>query len=149
MLSNRCWCCNGRTYLRDLVESTHLFMKMLEKHCTKHSHLVVQRKKKMRPRTRPKKKDKPSGNDPALCVGLSKCLCVCLSVHLSVCVYKYSSCLLIVLLFFLYIFTNTMLSIRAVFAVERSLSVHLSVTIRRNLLVKIFSTSDSPSIQVI
>jgi len=52
-----------RTYLRDLVEATHLFMKMLERHCDRHSHLVVQRrKKKVRPRKRPTKKGKQSSN---------------------------------------------------------------------------------------
>jgi len=55
--------CVCRTYLRDLVEATHLFMKMLERHCSKHSHLVVQRKKKkVRRRAQPKKKDSQSSN---------------------------------------------------------------------------------------
>jgi len=60
--------CARRTYLRDLVEATHLFMKMLERHCSKHSHLVVQRKKKkVRKRAHPKKKDNQSGNIPVVC----------------------------------------------------------------------------------
>ncbi|XP_061179569.1 protein timeless homolog [Saccostrea echinata] len=44
----------SRTYLKDLVESTHLFLKMLEKMTKGNSHLVVQKKKNKR-----KKKSKP------------------------------------------------------------------------------------------
>ena len=35
-----------RAFLRDLVESTHLFLKMLEHYAKSHTHLVVQKKKK-------------------------------------------------------------------------------------------------------
>jgi len=60
-----------RTYLRDLIEATHLFLKMLERYCAKHSHLVVQRKKKkMRARSRPKKKDKQTGTLLSSCASL-------------------------------------------------------------------------------
>ncbi|XP_060068073.1 protein timeless homolog [Ylistrum balloti] len=36
----------SRTYLKDLVETTHLFLKMLESETRRNSHLVVQTKKK-------------------------------------------------------------------------------------------------------
>ena len=46
-----------RTYLKDLVETTHLFLKMLE-NFSKKTHLVVQKKKK---KTGRKKKPRNNG----------------------------------------------------------------------------------------
>lgn len=43
-----------RSFLKDLVETTHLFLKMLEKMCKGSSHFVVQKKK-----TKKRKKNKP------------------------------------------------------------------------------------------
>lgn len=57
--------CQPRSYLRDLVETTHLFLKMLERFCRSRGNLVVQNKRKKR-----KKKKKvldqaaASGNVP-------------------------------------------------------------------------------------
>ncbi|KAL5009791.1 hypothetical protein ScPMuIL_012096 [Solemya velum] len=45
----------SRTYLKDLVETTHLFLKMLEKFCKGSKHFIVQKKKK---KTQRKKKPK-------------------------------------------------------------------------------------------
>ncbi|XP_021358144.1 protein timeless homolog [Mizuhopecten yessoensis] len=45
----------SRTYLKDLVETTHLFLRMLENETRKNSHLVVQSKKKKS--KKPRKKD--------------------------------------------------------------------------------------------
>ncbi|XP_006859499.1 PREDICTED: protein timeless homolog [Chrysochloris asiatica] len=57
--------CQPRSYLRDLVETTHLFLKMLERFCQSRGNLVVQNKRKKRKK---KKKilDQPasSGNIP-------------------------------------------------------------------------------------
>ena len=46
-----CWLINFhfnfslcRTYLKDLIECTHLFLKMLETHCKVNRHLIVQKK---------------------------------------------------------------------------------------------------------
>ncbi|XP_023244200.1 protein timeless homolog isoform X1 [Centruroides sculpturatus] len=44
----------SQNYLKDLIETTHVFMKMLEKFCKRQSHLIVQQKKVKR-----KKKNKP------------------------------------------------------------------------------------------
>ncbi|XP_022340668.2 protein timeless homolog [Crassostrea virginica] len=44
----------SRSFLKDLVETTHLFLKMLEKMCKGSSHFVVQKKK-----TKKRKKNKP------------------------------------------------------------------------------------------
>lgn len=38
--------CNHRSYIKDLVETTHLFLKMLEHFSKRTGHLVVQKKKK-------------------------------------------------------------------------------------------------------
>ncbi|XP_070266079.1 protein timeless homolog [Myotis yumanensis] len=53
--------CQPRSFLIDLVETTHLFLKMLERFCRSRGNLVVQNKRKKR-----KKKKKPvaSGNVP-------------------------------------------------------------------------------------
>ncbi|XP_069347930.1 protein timeless homolog isoform X2 [Eulemur rufifrons] len=57
--------CQPRSFLRDLVETTHLFLKMLERFCRSRGNLVVQNKRKKR-----KKKKKvldqaiASGNVP-------------------------------------------------------------------------------------
>ncbi|KAJ8260198.1 hypothetical protein GJAV_G00178210 [Gymnothorax javanicus] len=45
-----------RSFLRDLVESTHLFLRMLERFCKGRRNLVVQKKKAKRRRSRAKKK---------------------------------------------------------------------------------------------
>ncbi|KAJ8358565.1 hypothetical protein SKAU_G00150900 [Synaphobranchus kaupii] len=44
------------SFLRDLVESTHLFLRMLERFCKGRNNLVVQKKKAKRRRSRGKKK---------------------------------------------------------------------------------------------
>ncbi|XP_076866320.1 protein timeless homolog [Brachyhypopomus gauderio] len=43
-----------RSFLRDLVESTHLFLRMLERFCTGRNNLLVQRKKVKRRKQKPK-----------------------------------------------------------------------------------------------
>ncbi|XP_066225884.1 protein timeless homolog isoform X2 [Saccopteryx leptura] len=50
--------CQSRSLLRDLVETTHLFLKMLERFCRTRGNLVVQNKRKKR-----KKKNKPIAFD--------------------------------------------------------------------------------------
>ncbi|KAM8802105.1 protein timeless homolog isoform 1-T1 [Rhynchonycteris naso] len=50
--------CQTRSLLRDLVETTHLFLKMLERFCRNRGNLVVQNKQKKR-----KKKKKPIASD--------------------------------------------------------------------------------------
>ncbi|KAL2776225.1 protein timeless-like protein isoform 2, partial [Daubentonia madagascariensis] len=42
--------CQPRSFLRDLVETTHLFLKMLERFCRSRGNLVVQNKRKKRKR---------------------------------------------------------------------------------------------------
>ncbi|XP_012873832.1 PREDICTED: protein timeless homolog [Dipodomys ordii] len=53
--------CQPRSFLRDLVETTHLFLKMLERFCRSRGNLVVQNKRKKKKK---KKKflDQASGN---------------------------------------------------------------------------------------
>lgn len=45
----------NRTYLQDLVETTHEFLKLLEEHTSKLKHVFVQRRRTAR---KPKKKPK-------------------------------------------------------------------------------------------
>lgn len=40
--------CDSRAYLKDLVETTHLFLRMLEKFTKTNNHLIVQAKKRKR-----------------------------------------------------------------------------------------------------
>ncbi|XP_067687307.1 protein timeless homolog [Haliotis asinina] len=56
----------SRTYLRDLVETSHLFVKMLEHHCKKNAHIVVQKKvtKKKKPKVKAKGAPEPSEPTP-------------------------------------------------------------------------------------
>ncbi|XP_046584148.1 LOW QUALITY PROTEIN: protein timeless homolog [Haliotis rubra] len=56
----------SRTYLRDLVETSHLFVKMLEYHCKKNAHIVVQKKitKKKKPKVKAKGALEPSEPTP-------------------------------------------------------------------------------------
>uniref|UniRef100_A0A8C8X896 Timeless circadian regulator n=2 Tax=Panthera leo TaxID=9689 RepID=A0A8C8X896_PANLE len=55
--------CQPRSFLRDLVETTHLFLKMLERFCRSRGNLVVQNKRKKRKKKK-KVQDQPvaSGN---------------------------------------------------------------------------------------
>lgn len=39
----------SRAYLRDLVEATHVYVKMMEQYCGRNKHMVVQQKKKKGP----------------------------------------------------------------------------------------------------
>ncbi|XP_009002253.4 protein timeless homolog isoform X1 [Callithrix jacchus] len=48
--------CQPRSFLRDLVETTHLFLKMLERFCRSRGNLVVQNKQKKRKKKKKKKK---------------------------------------------------------------------------------------------
>ncbi|XP_077769519.1 protein timeless homolog isoform X1 [Canis aureus] len=52
--------CQPRSFLRDLIETTHLFLKMLERFCRSRGNLVVQNKQKKR-----KKKKKAVGQPVA------------------------------------------------------------------------------------
>lgn len=52
-----------KSYLRDLVEMAHIFVKLLEKHCRHYSRLVVQKKKRHQ---RSKSKKKGSKSAPML-----------------------------------------------------------------------------------
>ncbi|XP_072522600.1 protein timeless homolog isoform X2 [Salminus brasiliensis] len=52
-----------RSFLRDLVESTHLFLRMLERFCKGRNNLLVQKKKAKRPK-RKKKPSAPTENTP-------------------------------------------------------------------------------------
>uniref|UniRef100_A0A3B1IWF9 Timeless circadian clock n=1 Tax=Astyanax mexicanus TaxID=7994 RepID=A0A3B1IWF9_ASTMX len=52
-----------RSFLRDLVESTHLFLRMLERFCKGRNNLLVQKKKAKRT-TRKKKPSAPTENTP-------------------------------------------------------------------------------------
>uniref|UniRef100_A0A452URW2 Timeless circadian regulator n=1 Tax=Ursus maritimus TaxID=29073 RepID=A0A452URW2_URSMA len=58
--------CQPRSFLRDLVETTHLFLKMLERFCRSRGNLVVQNKRKKRKKKK-KVLDRPvaPGNVPA------------------------------------------------------------------------------------
>ncbi len=49
---------SSSTYLHDLVESTHEFLKMLEEHTTKLKHVFVQRRRTARKPSTKKKKTK-------------------------------------------------------------------------------------------
>ncbi|UYV81225.1 TIMELESS [Cordylochernes scorpioides] len=52
----------SKSYLADLVETIHVFMRMLERYCRGHSHLVVQQKAPVRS----KKKKSKNGGDSQL-----------------------------------------------------------------------------------
>uniref|UniRef100_A0A8C5C6J6 Timeless circadian clock n=1 Tax=Gadus morhua TaxID=8049 RepID=A0A8C5C6J6_GADMO len=52
-----------QSFLRDLVESTHLFLRMLERFCKGRNNLMVQKKKVRKRRNRPQKKSTPE-TDP-------------------------------------------------------------------------------------
>ncbi|XP_048237661.1 protein timeless homolog isoform X2 [Haliotis rufescens] len=54
----------SRTYLRDLVETSHLFVKMLEYHCKNNSHLVVQKKKTKKKKPKVKANVAPEPLEP-------------------------------------------------------------------------------------
>ncbi|XP_007953322.1 protein timeless homolog [Orycteropus afer afer] len=58
--------CQPRSFLRDLVETTHLFLKMLERFCQSRGNLVVQNKQNKRKKRKKKVLDQPaaSGNVP-------------------------------------------------------------------------------------
>ncbi|XP_006741087.1 protein timeless homolog [Leptonychotes weddellii] len=58
--------CQPRSFLRDLVETTHLFLKMLERFCRSRGNLVVQNKRKKRKKKK-KVLDRPvaSGDVPS------------------------------------------------------------------------------------
>ena len=51
-------------YLNDLIESNHLFLKMLEYHCKKNENKVVIRKKKRKQKNRKAKKNKEAEETP-------------------------------------------------------------------------------------
>ncbi|XP_070815087.1 protein timeless homolog [Chaetodon trifascialis] len=52
------------SYLKDLVESTHLFLRMLERFCNGRKNLMVQKKKLKRKRSRRDKKPSPPDTSP-------------------------------------------------------------------------------------
>ncbi|XP_035517509.1 protein timeless homolog [Morone saxatilis] len=52
------------SYLKDLVESTHLFLRMLERFCKGHRNLIVQKKKVKRKRSRGDKKPSAAETSP-------------------------------------------------------------------------------------
>ncbi|XP_013014899.2 protein timeless homolog [Cavia porcellus] len=56
--------CQPRSFLRDLVETTHLFLKMLERFCRSRGNLMVQNKRKKRKKKKKKVSDQTvaSGN---------------------------------------------------------------------------------------
>ncbi|KAF0883335.1 protein timeless homolog [Crocuta crocuta] len=54
--------CQPRSFLRDLVETTHLFLKMLERFCRSRGNLVVQNKRKKRKKKK-KVLDQPVASD--------------------------------------------------------------------------------------
>ncbi|KAM6153293.1 protein timeless homolog isoform 2-T2 [Erethizon dorsatum] len=58
--------CQPRSFLRDLVETTHLFLKMLERFCRSRGNLMVQNKRKKRKKKKKKVPDQTvaSGNVP-------------------------------------------------------------------------------------
>lgn len=60
-----------REYLKDLIESNHVFIKMLEHYCKRHRSLVVQKKPKV-----VKRKKKPKSK---LCTRRAKIKHVCVS----------------------------------------------------------------------
>ncbi len=43
-----------RGFLKDLIETTHMFLKMLEVYCKSNTHLVVQGKKRKKQKKRPR-----------------------------------------------------------------------------------------------
>uniref|UniRef100_A0A8C7D2R9 Timeless circadian clock n=1 Tax=Oncorhynchus kisutch TaxID=8019 RepID=A0A8C7D2R9_ONCKI len=53
-----------RTFLRDLVESTHLFLRMLERFCKGRNNLVVQRKRVKRKKSKGRKNPTAAENTP-------------------------------------------------------------------------------------
>ncbi|XP_064594960.1 protein timeless homolog [Liolophura sinensis] len=53
----------SRSYLKDLVETTHLFIKMLEAFCKQTSHLVVQKKSKKARQKRKKGNEEQTENE--------------------------------------------------------------------------------------
>lgn len=55
-----------RSYLRDLVESTHLFLRMLERFCKGRNNLMVQKKKVRRKKTQKRKTSGPENTPEAL-----------------------------------------------------------------------------------
>ncbi|XP_069899385.1 protein timeless homolog [Dipodomys merriami] len=54
--------CQPRSFLRDLVETTHLFLKMLERFCRSRGNLVVQNKRKKKKKKKKNFLDQASGN---------------------------------------------------------------------------------------
>lgn len=46
-------CSVHRTFLKDLIECTHLFLKMLEAQCKSNKHMMVQKKIKKHARKKP------------------------------------------------------------------------------------------------
>ncbi|XP_064140122.1 protein timeless homolog isoform X2 [Loxodonta africana] len=58
--------CQPRSFLRDLVETTHLFLKMLERFCRSRGNLVVQNKRKKRKKKK-KALDQPSASNNIPC----------------------------------------------------------------------------------
>ena len=62
--------CDSRAYLKDLVETTHLFLRMLEKFTKTNNHLIVQAKKRKR---RKKAKKGIGGIVLYLCVWIFSC----------------------------------------------------------------------------
>uniref|UniRef100_A0A8C0XAH1 Protein timeless n=1 Tax=Castor canadensis TaxID=51338 RepID=A0A8C0XAH1_CASCN len=57
--------CQPRSFLRDLVETTHLFLKMLERFCRSRGNLVVQNKRKKKKKKKGLNQAVTSGNDPS------------------------------------------------------------------------------------
>uniref|UniRef100_A0A8C9AJ84 Timeless circadian regulator n=1 Tax=Prolemur simus TaxID=1328070 RepID=A0A8C9AJ84_PROSS len=56
--------CQPRSFLRDLVETTHLFLKMLERFCRSRGNLMVQNKRKKRKKKKKVLDQSTSGNVP-------------------------------------------------------------------------------------
>ncbi|XP_023563143.1 protein timeless homolog isoform X2 [Octodon degus] len=56
--------CQPRSFLRDLVETTHLFLKMLERFCRSRGNLMVQNKRKKRKKKKVLDQTVVSGNVP-------------------------------------------------------------------------------------
>ena len=54
------------SYLKDLVETTHIFLKLLEQFCKVNRHVVVQRKVRSKSKSKKKKKS-ASKDDKSLC----------------------------------------------------------------------------------
>ena len=62
--------CDSRAYLKDLVETTHLFLRMLEKFTKTNNHLIVQAKKR---KCRKKAKKGIGGRFLCLCAWIFSC----------------------------------------------------------------------------